>query len=127
MPLTQQQEEQLTTGGVCRLHTHEDERLLNHRDLEQLNSLKKPIRISASHIARYTDDIILVDTSGGVVAITLPAPRNSNECVIIRVAGANAVNITSVSGLIDGAASASISASYTPKRLKSIAGDYYSV
>jgi hypothetical protein len=67
------------------------------------------------------------DTGGGAVVITLPAPRNSNECVIIRVAGTSTVTITSASGLVDGAASASISASYTPKRLKSIAGDYYSV
>lgn len=127
MPLTPEQEQQLAGGGVCRIHTHEDERLLNHRDLEQLNAVKRPTSVSADYAAVYQDDIILVDTSAGAVSITLPGPRGGNEHVIIRVAGANSVTITPESGLVDGAASASVSASYTPKRLKSIAGDYYSV
>lgn len=127
MALTPEQEAALVNGGVCHLHTHDDERLLNHRDLEQLNSVKRPTVVSTDYTAAYQDDIILVDTSGGAVSITLPGPRGGNEHVIIRVAGANSVTITPESGLVDGAASASVSASYTPKRLKSIAGDYYSV
>lgn len=125
--LNEQQERELTTGGVCRLHVHDDERLLNARDLHQLNAIERVVTVTTSYTAQVHDDIILVNTTSGGVTVTLNSSLLGAKYVIIRVSGSNNVIVQPSSGTINGSASETISSSYTPKRVKCIAGNYYSV
>lgn len=73
------------------------------------------------------DDILLCNTSGGAITVTLPAAARGRRLTLLRTTGANNVTVNPAgSDTINGAASATITASYTPLRLKATTGGWYS-
>jgi hypothetical protein len=92
------------------------------------DSQEKGTAVVSHYTVRSDDDYVLVDTTSGAVTITLPSTISRRKLTIIRTAGANNVTISpSGTDTIDGAASKTISVSYTPVRLKGFSGGYLSV
>jgi hypothetical protein len=111
----------LVGGGDCFEHYHSTDRVPTHYTLKQLQTLVKVKKISANYAVDPTDDIILVDTTSGVITATLPTANNGNEITVIRIAGANNVVVArSGTDTINGATSVTISTSYTPKTYKAM-------
>ena len=76
------------------------------------------------------DGVVLVDTTGGNVAVTLPAPLsvNGGEFTIKRItAGANTLIVTPSTGNIDNAASKAIPTQYDAFTFKSDGVGYWIV
>lgn len=92
------------------------------------DSQEKETSVTADYTVTGEDDYILVDTTAGVVEVTLPDAISRRKITIIRTAGANNVTLTPVgTDTIDGSASKTISSSYAPARLKGFSGGYLSV
>ena len=84
---------------------------------------------SAAYNATVDDDLILVDTSGGNVAITLPQASTASTPIYVKKTSgdANSVVVTAYSGdLVDGGASATFSAEgYTAAYFSNSANNWY--
>jgi hypothetical protein len=92
------------------------------------DSLEKVITVTASYTVSAEDDYILVNTTTGVITITLPNSITKKKIVIIRIAGSNNVTISPVgTDTVDGTSSKTISSSYSPIRLKGILGGFISI
>ena len=81
--------EELTGGGKCHKHFHET--LLTHDDLEKVQTLHKIADVSANYTVLEDDDIIVVDTSGGSVTVTLPLAKGQREYIVSKSVAANSV------------------------------------
>lgn len=95
--------------------------------LEQLEK-ETPVTFAMTpYTVATADDILLCNTSGGAITVTLPPAGRGRRLTILRITGANNVTVNpSGSDTIDGAASATVTASYTPLRLKATSGGWYS-
>jgi hypothetical protein len=118
---------ELVSGRDTALHSHSFDRVPTQDTLEALSSVEKVRTVTATGSASLSDDILRVDTTAGTVTLTLPVPRNGKRFTMSRVAGGNNVTVQGASGLINGAATATISANYTPLRLKAVGANYESV
>ena len=120
------QEAELIGGGDCRSHWHSEDRVPTQdflHGLQNVSSIKYPLT-SYSVDPKY--DYHLVDTSGGVVTATLPQALNNRVIVFVRIAGPNNLVLTcSGTDTINGAASLTISSSYSPVRLLAVRGIGY--
>jgi hypothetical protein len=126
MPLSDSQEKELVGGRDTDLHSHSFDRAPTNDTVQNLSTVERVRKVTTNYTAVTTDDFILVDTAGGAVTITLPSARGGKRYVIERIAGANNVTVTPVAGTtINGAASATISTSYAPLRVKAMLGNYY--
>jgi hypothetical protein len=91
--------------------------------VSRLQQLQKDVTFTVSGSVLTTHDFVWVDTTGGVVVLTLPPARNGKILTMSRFAGANNVTVNpSGADTINGAASASIAASFAPLRLRAIPG-----
>ena len=114
---------ELTSGGDCTLHFHSADRAPTHDTLARLQDLERAVSVTADYTVRREDDIILVDATAGVVVVTLLVARGGKHQTVIRTAGANNVTVTPAgTDTINGGATATVSSSYTPLRLKALAG-----
>jgi hypothetical protein len=118
---------ELVSGRDTTLHSHSFDRTPTQDTLEGLSTLERVRTITSSTAASATDDILRVDTTAGAVTLTLPIPKNGKRYIISRVAGANNVTVQGASGNINGSATATIAANYTPLRLKAIGTNYENV
>jgi hypothetical protein len=120
MPLDFRQEHELTGGGDCLLHYHSQDRVTN----DILQSAENVVSVSSAYTVTYNDDIILA-TAATPYTITLPIAR-SRRVTIVRVSGNASITVVpTASDTINGASSVIISTSYTPLRLKAVAGIGY--
>ena len=121
--------EQLRTlllGGDTTLHHHEFDRNLNHDSSTMIEFSRKTNKITANYTVSYKDDYLFVDTTAGAVILTLPVAKGGNKYTIVRIAGANNITVQrSSTDTVNGAASITISASYSPVSLKAVKGTGY--
>jgi len=91
--------------------------------LHRLNQLEGEVLVTAAaYTVRERDDIIVCNTTSNAITITLPRATNGKRLTLLRSAGGNNVTVSPVgSDTINGAASATISASYAPLVLKASA------
>lgn len=86
---------------------------------------------TADYTTSKTDSLIPVDTTGGVVTITLSSDHTSQVGSIVIIkdvggnAGTNAITITTETGTIDGATSITINTNYGSVRLFSDGSNWY--
>lgn len=105
----------LIGGGDCHSHTHQV--VLSHDHMSYLHSLETELRVTSSVMIDWVPpDFILVDSTAGAITVTLPLANNGAYVTIIRIAGAN--NVVVNGDNINGSASATITSSFTPLRLK---------
>jgi len=86
--------------------------------------------VAVSTSAGPKDRMFLVDTTGGNVIITLPAPSTvlGREFVVKRSsAGANTLTVAGSAGNIDNAGTASVTAQYEVLRVKSDGSNYWKI
>ena len=111
----------LVNGGDCTEHYHLSDRQPHHDLSKGLEELKNVTSVSADYTVKYADDYILVDSTSGVVTVTVPLARGGFLFTVVRIAGANNVNIATMgSDTINGAASVSIVTSYVPQTFKAV-------
>ena len=109
----------LIGGGEVTSHTHPH--TVTNDQRQRMQQLEKVEFISSNYLATRDSDYIFVDSTSGVITVTLPEARGGQHVVISRVAGANNVNvIPSGTDTINGAASLVISTTGSPARLKAI-------
>ena len=72
-------------------------------------------------------EVVLADSSGGAITVTLPVPNNTTTVTVKKVdSSGNAVNIaTSGSETIDGNSSLSVTNQYTSREVVSDSSDYF--
>jgi hypothetical protein len=83
---------ELTGRGPCHLHTHEVN-INEHKHLDALQALEVVVRVSADYMVSYREDIIMVDTSGGNVTVTLPKSRGGKKFYIIKISALNVLTV----------------------------------
>lgn len=125
--MTPEQEYQLTGGGEINLHSHPHTVTIDQ--LHRMQELERVVTVTSNYSVGRNDDIIFVNTTSGAVTVTLPLANAGQHVIISRVSGANNVTVSAQSGeTVNGAASQTISSSYTPLRLKAIKGvGYYGI
>jgi hypothetical protein len=121
------EELELVSGRDTRLHSHEFDRTPTNDTVQGFASVEHVAELTTTYLAKYNDDVLALDSTAAPFTVTLPTPRNGKRYVVVRIAGANSVTVATVSGNIDGAATATISADFTPLRLKAIGKNYVSV
>ena len=120
---TPEQAASLVGGADCEYHYHSSDRQLNHDSVLQFQDNEGVRKITSSYTATYNDDFLFVDSTSGAISIQLPVARGGKSYTVVRIAGSNNVALTPKgTDKINGAASATISSSYSPLRLKSLNG-----
>lgn len=126
-PLTDQEFSMLVGLGACPLHYHEPDPA-TFNDRLQLSSAQPVTNISASGIYSVTraDELLLCDTSSGIITIQLPAAANGREFQIAKTSAANALIIVPESGdtILGSTEGLVIYGKFTSLHLKAIAGGY---
>lgn len=89
--LTDQELEELTGGGPCHMHFHEPH--VSRDNLDQLNSIKKIVKVSDNYHAALDDDIIVADTTDRSLTVTLPASRDGKEYTVVKFVAINTVSV----------------------------------
>jgi hypothetical protein len=116
----------LVGGGLCFSHSHVESVPITHDTVVNYQRLK--VQRSASSVTSLTvnDDLLLVDTAGGSVSVTLPVSGASGkEFIVFKTNAANTLTILrSGSDLINGAASLPLTTSYSSLWLKAVAGGW---
>lgn len=95
------------------------------RAMDRLLGRVNDRRITTTYTATEDDDTILGAASGGAFTITLPTVDEALRGKLFTIVKTdNSVNAITVQGTggqtIDGSASASVSAQYSPKRLRAV-------
>jgi hypothetical protein len=129
MELTPEQKTSLTGGGDCPLHFHASDRTVQHEQLDQLQACKVVKNVIAAYTAKYTDDIIVVDTTaGGAFNITLPLAKGGKEFTIVKPFANSNFNIVFSGGqTMWGTATINLSAALSMIVLKSVSGGYIKI
>ena len=121
--LTAEQEQALLSGADCNLHYHSEDQHITRDQLQQLEDREVIRIITASGAITYKDDILLLDSTSGAQALTLPTARGGKRYIFTRVAGGNAITLSRTgTDTINGATTLVISTSYSPVRLKAVKG-----
>lgn len=119
--------DELTSGRDTDLHSHSFDRVPTQDTRISLDAVERVRTVTTNYTATTLDEVIAVDTTAGAVTVTLPTPRGGKRFVVTRVAGAFNVTVQSVSGTINGAATAVIATSWLPLRLKHYLSGYMNV
>jgi hypothetical protein len=92
---------------------------VNYDSLKAYQQIANRVSVDADYSISYSDDFVLVDSTAGVVTVTLPAARNGLQFTILRVAGGNNVTVVpSGAETVNGAASVTITSSFVPYTFK---------
>lgn len=92
------------------------------------DSLEKVRSITTNYTVDSDDDYILIDTTAGIITLTLPNAISRRKLIVIKTAGGNNITISPVgTDTINGASSLTITTSYSPVRLKAITGGYITI
>lgn len=125
MAISSEEESQLTNGGACDLHFHPNDRIVQHDQLDQLQSVKTIRNISSSYTATYRDDILIVDTTSGNLTVTIPLSKGFKEFTIVKSVAANVLTVVFSGGqLMFGLSSITITVQADLRTLKAIVGGY---
>lgn len=123
MALSDNEVTALTGGMDTSLHSHSFDRAMTHASLDEIQALEKFVVVTVNYTVTYLLDFVLVDSTAGVVTVTLPFSKGQKEITVVRIAGANNVVIAAAAtDTVNGAATATIVASYTPRHLKAFKG-----
>jgi hypothetical protein len=123
-------EVELLSGRDTNLHSHEFDRIptfATRQGLDDVETVQLVTFAMSPYTVRSTDEVIVADTTGGAITVTLPAPRKGKRYSVSRIAGAANVTVGAASGNVNGGASVTISSSFVPLRVKAYSGNYISV
>lgn len=67
----------------------EEINLNDHKHLDALQAMEVVKNVTSSYTARYQDDIIVADTSGGSITVTLPKSRGGKKFCVVKASAAN--------------------------------------
>jgi len=113
--------------GACPLHYHEPDPA-TFNDRLQLSPTQPVTTISASgiYLVSRAEQLLLCDTSSGIITIQLPAAANGREFQIAKTSAANALIIVPESGdtILGSTEGLVIYGKFTSLHLKAIAGGY---
>ena len=117
--------ESLFNRGDFQDHYHASDRSPTHDTIVGFQQNENTKSITSNYAASYNDDYLFVDSTAGIVTITLPAAK-SRVLTVSRVAGGNNVVLSrSGADTINGGTTLTITTSHTPVRLKQRAGIGY--
>lgn len=125
-PLTEQEFSMLVGLGPCPLHYHEPDPA-TFNDRLQLSSAQPVTNISTTGTYTVTraDELLLCDTSSGIITLQLPVSANGREFQIVKTAEPNALIIKPEPGeAITGSTGLVIYGKYTSLHLKAVVGGY---
>lgn len=97
MALTEEQIDQLVRGFETSIHQH-PRHIMDADDVYNLQTARAAFSVTGDYMLKPNDEIVLVDTSGGSVTITLPHSSFQKEYQVVKVAGANPVYVVPTSG-----------------------------
>jgi hypothetical protein len=86
--------EELVSGGDCFLHWHSSDRQIDHANIVEMQSRIHVREVTTGYTLNEQDDIVLCDTIGGSITITLPRCFNGKEFQIVKIDPANTVTVT---------------------------------
>lgn len=119
------QAQELVGGGDSLLHYHLSDRIPTHATLHGLQEVAVVRSVSANTTLTYEDDYVLVDTTAGSVAITLPASKAGKEFEIIKIAAANSVTVDGDgSETICGSTTMLLTTQWSAANMKAVAGGW---
>ena len=119
--LTARQESTLTSGGDSFDHWHSSDRIKSHDDISAYQRLANVNAVSSDFTATTNTDFVIVDTSLGNIAVTLPPALNGKEIEVMKNAAANTLYIRPASlNLILGATELKVYNYGTSLRFKAI-------
>lgn len=120
------QEMALVSGGDCTSHWHSEDRKPTQALLQGLQNIQKVLSATASYAASLDVDYNLIDTTVGVVSVTLPKARGNRVLVFTRTAGTNNIVLSpQLPDTVNGGTSLVITTSHAPVRLLALAGVGY--
>ena len=125
-PLTDQEFSMLVGLGACPLHYHEPDPA-TFNDRLQLSSAQPVTNISTAGTYTVTraDELLLCDTSSGIITIQLPVAASGREFQIVKTVEPNALIIKPETGeAITGSTGLVIYGRYTSLHLKAVVGGY---
>jgi len=121
--MTDEEELSLISGGDSNLHSHAFDRAITHDQVLQYQDNEGVRQVSLSYSVTYGDDFIFVDSTSGLIRLQFPIARGGKSYTVVMVAGANSVLlIPSTPDSINGSSSLTISATYSPVRIKALKG-----
>lgn len=83
MPLDELEVDQLRGGAECRIHFHAKD-FPDLNDLVNLQAVNPGLEITVDTSLGNENSLLVVDTSGGDITITMPSPSNGREYQIIK-------------------------------------------
>lgn len=124
---TAEQRAQLIGFGECFVHTHPKEELGFQDRLDLANAAPITYVTTTTYSPTTKDEILLVDTTGGSVTITMPLANKGREFQVIKVAGGNPVYIvpTAPNTVVGSDMGVTFNNLYTSLHLKAILGTGY--
>ncbi len=116
----------LVGGGLCLSHYHQQDPTVPHDMVVNYQRGKVQRLVSANTSLTTQDDLLLVNTSGGNIAVTLPKSGGSGkEFVVFKTSGLNTLTINPVgSDTVNGSVNYTLTASYGSVWLKAISGGW---
>lgn len=124
-----QQLAELTTGGLCYLHSHE-RHVPDAIDREQLAAAEATSVITGpTYSATWRDELLLADTSANNVTITLPLAQNGREYEVVKMQPQNILYIlpTAPDTVLGSTLGVQVFNQFTAIRFKSVPGGYIAV
>jgi len=127
--LLSQQLAELTTGGICYIHSHE-RHVPDAIDRAQL-AAAEPVRVvvGTSYTATWRDELLLVNTSASDVRVTLPLAEAGREFQVVKTQPQNVLYIlpTAPDTVLGSADGVQVFNQFTSIRFKSVPGGYVAV
>jgi len=87
------QEMALVGGGDCYSHYHSLDRQPTQDFLQGLESVANQFQVSGDTVLTGREDFVIVDTSAGNVAITMPRAINGLEVEVMKLVPAYSINV----------------------------------
>lgn len=116
----------LVGGGLCQSHYHLQDPTVPHDMVVNYQRGKVQRSVSTNTSLTTNDDLLLVDTSTGNIAVTLPkSGASGKEFVLFKTSGINILTINPVGvDTINGAASLTLTAAFGSYWLKAVSGGW---
>lgn len=77
---------------------NEEINLNDHKHLDSLQSIELVKTVTANYVVDYKEDIIVANTSGGNITVTLPKSRGGKKFCIVKGSAANTLIVNFTGG-----------------------------
>jgi hypothetical protein len=92
MPLEETEVQQLTQGGETFLHAH-PRHIMDADDVFNQEAARPILYVNINYTVKPNDEIIVVDTSGGNVTVTLIRNTTNKEYCVVKASAANTLTV----------------------------------